>query len=194
VILFVVYALALGLVLPSVIKSQYPAETKQIDRINSQITRLDKQKSSQDKVAGDAKKPKATRDAAKAKSKSLDKQITKANDEITSIGKKFQGFVFACYGVLLAVLLLIVAPITALTGQTIGMRFRRVRVVRADGGPVGWAGAFLRFLPPLVLAIFLPSLGAMLGLGMVLWFFRDRNRQGFHDKLAKTLVVAAAAD
>ena len=36
------------------------------------------------------------------------------------------------------------------------------------------------------------GLGAIAGLGMVLWFFRDRNHQGFHDKLAKTLVVADA--
>ena len=32
---------------------------------------------------------------------------------------------------------------------------------------------------------------AIIGLGMVLWFLRDKNRQGVHDKLARTLVVDA---
>ena len=37
----------------------------------------------------------------------------------------------------------------------------------------------------------LAQLGPLLALGMVLWGFRDRNGQGVHDKLARTLVVAA---
>jgi len=189
--LFVVYVLALGLLFPSLIKSQYPTQSKQIDGINKQITKLDKQKSQQDTIAGDSKRPKAEQAAAKKESKALDQKITKANDQVTKIAKDFQTFVFSLYGVILAVFLLILVPATAMTGQTIGMRFRKVRVVRSDGSPVGWAGALLRFLPPLVLALLIPQLGALLGLGMVLWFFRDRNHQGVHDKLAKTLVVAA---
>ena len=38
----------------------------------------------------------------------------------------------------------------------------------------------------------IPSLGAILGLGMVAWGFFDRNGQGIHDKLAETLVVVDA--
>jgi len=94
------------------------------------------------------------------------------------------------YAVLLAIFLLYAVPSTALSGKTLGMRLRHVRVVRADGSPVTWAGAFGRFVVPFAVALLLPQLGAVIGLGMVLWFLRDKNRQGVHDKIARTLVVA----
>ena len=43
----------------------------------------------------------------------------------------------------------------------------------------------------LALSGFLGPIALILGLGTVLWNIRDRNRQGFHDKLAKTFVVDA---
>ncbi|MGZ6897388.1 MAG: RDD family protein [Acidimicrobiia bacterium] len=190
-VLFVIYIVALTAVLPALLKSQYPAQTKQIDAINKQIDSLDKQKTKADDRAGNSKLSKADRDAAKAQSKKLDKTITKKNDRITKIAEDFQGFAISMYIALLGVFLLFLVPMTAMTGQTLGMRIRHVRVVRVDGSPVGWPGAFGRFVVPLALALLIPQLGALIGLGLVLWFFRDRNRQGFHDKLAKTLVVAA---
>ena len=42
---------------------------------------------------------------------------------------------------------------------------------------------------PIAIALYVPQLGPVLGLGLVLWGFRDRNKQGIHDKLAKTIVV-----
>jgi uncharacterized RDD family membrane protein YckC len=41
------------------------------------------------------------------------------------------------------------------------------------------------------LAVAIPQLGALLGLAMVAWGYFDRNGQGIHDKLARTLVVDA---
>lgn len=190
-ILFVIYVLALSLVLPAALKSQYPAQTDRIDSINKEIKRLDREKGNADDDADDKKLSTSERDAAKTKSKSLQKQIDKKNDQITNIAKDFQSFALLMYGGLLVIFLLYAVPATALTGQTLGMRLRRVRVVRADGSPVGWAGAFGRFVIPFAIALLLPQLGAIIGLGMVLWFLRDKNRQGVHDKLARTLVVAA---
>ena len=189
-VLFVVYILAFAALLPALVDQRYPAQTKRIDAINKQTTQLDKQQTKADDRAGNSKLSKTDRATAKAESKSLGKQITKNNDKVTTISKDFQGFALVLYGVILVVMLAIVVPPVALTGQTLGMRIRKVRVVRVDGSPVGWGGAFTRFLIPLALALFIPSLGAIAGLGMVVWFFRDRNRQGIHDKLAKTLVVA----
>jgi uncharacterized RDD family membrane protein YckC len=48
-----------------------------------------------------------------------------------------------------------------------------------------------RFALPILLALAIPSFGVILGLGMVAWGFFDRNGQGIHDKLARTLVVDA---
>ena len=82
-------------------------------------------------------------------------------------------------------------PITALKGRTLGMRGRKIRVVRVDGSPVGWYASFTRFALPILLALAIPSFGVILGLGMVAWGYFDRNGQGIHDKLARTLVVDA---
>ena len=129
--------------------------------------------------------------AAKRESKRLDNAINDANDTLNKVAKDFQGFLLLMYAALLVVFLLITVPSTAITGQTIGMKLRKVRVVRVDGSKVGWAGAFARFVVPLTIALLLPQLGAIIGLGLVLWFLRDKNRQGVHDKLARTLVVDA---
>ena len=190
-IFFLIYILAFALLLPSLVNQRYPAQTKRIDAINKEITRLDQQKTKADNRAGNSKLSKPDRATAKADAKALDKQITKRNDSVTTISKEFQGFALLLYAGILVVMLAIVVPATTMTGQTLGMRLRKVRVVRVDGSPVGWIGAFTRFLIPLALALFIPSLGAIAGLGMVVWFFRDRNRQGLHDKLAKTVVVVA---
>jgi hypothetical protein len=90
-------------------------------------------------------------------------------------------------------ILLYLVPLTALTGRTFGMRRRHIKVVRVDGSPVTWAAAFIRFAVPVVIALALfpalQSLAFAVGLGLVLWGFRDPNKQGIHDKLAKTIVV-----
>jgi uncharacterized RDD family membrane protein YckC len=96
---------------------------------------------------------------------------------------------YLSYLVVLVLALLYLVPMTAITGRTLGMRGRKIRVVKTDGTPVGWYGAFVRFLIPILLALAIPTLGPLLGLGMVLWAFRDANGQGIHDKLAKTVIV-----
>jgi uncharacterized RDD family membrane protein YckC len=266
-ILFVIYILALTLVLPALLKSQYPEQTKRIEAINRNIDTLDEFKSfadsradrdtpsssdardarqEQEKIDNDreclsgdldaancarARKLVADRvaatgqessqaavtignqlttqsdwaqdridrtrpsvddgKAAKRASRRLQNQIDDATDTVTDISKDFQSFALLMYGGLLVIFLLITVPSTAITGQTLGMRLRGVRVVRVDGSKVGWAGAFARFVVPFAIALLLPQLGAIIGLGMVLWYLRDKNRQGVHDKLARTLVVEA---
>ncbi len=54
----------------------------------------------------------------------------------------------------------------------------------------GWYGSFVRFFVPILVALAIPTIGPLLGLGIVLWGFRDANGQGIHDRLAQTIVVA----
>lgn len=73
------------------------------------------------------------------------------------------------------------AFLVLMKGQTPGKRLLRARVIRLDGRPVGWWVAFERF----------GGYGAsivtgLLGFAEILW---DRNRQGMHDKIARTVVV-----
>jgi hypothetical protein len=82
-------------------------------------------------------------------------------------------------------------PVTAIKGRTLGMRGRKIKVVRIDGSPVGWYASFTRYALPILLALAIPSFGVILGLGMVAWGYFDRNGQGIHDKLARTIIVDA---
>ncbi len=67
-------------------------------------------------------------------------------------------------------------------GQSFGKTFIGLRVVRTDGGPIDYKTAILRHMVGYPLAIL------SFGLGM-LWTFWDAKQQGWHDKLAKTIVV-----
>jgi uncharacterized RDD family membrane protein YckC len=107
-----------------------------------------------------------------------------------TLSDDIRGAQYVAYVVVLVLALLYLVPATAITGRTLGMRGRKIRVVRADGSPVGWYGAFTRFFVPILVALAIPTLGPVLGLGIVLWGYRDPNGQGVHDKLARTLVVA----
>lgn len=73
-------------------------------------------------------------------------------------------------------------------GRTFGMRLFKLRLVKARGDDheVGWIRAALRWVLSLL------SL-SVLALGF-LWVLIDERRQGWHDKLAGTLVVRAETD
>ena len=67
-------------------------------------------------------------------------------------------------------------------GQTPGMKVLRVRVVRErDGGPVTMGQAYLRLL-----GFWISS--AVFYLGFI-WILFDGRRQGWHDKIAGTVVI-----
>ena len=66
-------------------------------------------------------------------------------------------------------------------GQTLGMRAWRIRVVAADGGPVTWPRALLRFA-----AAWLSLLPAGLGFW---WSLFDAENRCWHDLIARTRVI-----
>lgn len=88
----------------------------------------------------------------------------------------------AVYGVALALYLVNFVLIAGVSGQTLGKRLIGVRIVREDGAPFGIGGAALRHTAGYLLS----ALGAFLGYVWILW---DPKQQGWHDKLARTLVV-----
>ncbi len=116
--------------------------------------------------------------------KQLQTRIDKLGDKVrtTTIVTLVITFLFA---------MVYLVPIVVRKGYTFGMRNRGLRIIRVDGSPVGWYGAFTHFAVPVLLAIAIPQWGPILGLGMIAWGYFDRNGQGIHDKLARTLVVAA---
>ena len=70
---------------------------------------------------------------------------------------------------------------TGASGETFGKLIMKLRVVSMDGGPCSFRQATFRTLG------YLPSL-TLAGLGF-LWICWDDNDQGWHDKLAHTLVL-----
>lgn len=66
-------------------------------------------------------------------------------------------------------------------GRTLGMRLLKLRVIREDGSELGIGGAAIRWLG-LWLAFVICFIG-------VIWVAFDSRHQGWHDKIAKTLVV-----
>jgi uncharacterized RDD family membrane protein YckC len=67
-------------------------------------------------------------------------------------------------------------------GQSFGKRFIGIRVVRTDGRPIDYQTAVLRHIVGYPLSILLFGLG-------VVWMLLDGRAQGWHDKLAKTVVI-----
>jgi uncharacterized RDD family membrane protein YckC len=68
-------------------------------------------------------------------------------------------------------------------GRTIGMRVFGLRVVQEDGRSLGLREAVIRYI-----GLVVSFLACFAG---VLWVARDVRHQGWHDKLARTLVVRA---
>lgn len=66
-------------------------------------------------------------------------------------------------------------------GATPGMNILELKLIKEDGSKPGYLTGLLRYLG-LLISIFVFLLG-------VLWIFKDKNNQGWHDRLARTYVV-----
>lgn len=91
-------------------------------------------------------------------------------------------FVFVAFqAYLVAVIVLYYGVCWTRTGQTLGMRTWKIRVLRTNGTRLRWRDVFVRM-----------AAGALswaaLGLGY-LWLFIDRETLTWHDRLSKTRVV-----
>lgn len=72
---------------------------------------------------------------------------------------------------------------TRRSGQTPGKQLMNLRVVKEDGSALTDTDAILRFI-----GYYINSAVIMIGW---IWAFFDEKGQGWHDKIAKTLVVKA---
>jgi uncharacterized RDD family membrane protein YckC len=75
-------------------------------------------------------------------------------------------------------------------GQSIGKRALGIRVVRVDGGPIGYGPAFGRVAFTYVLNIITFGIGSLVD---VIWILWDSRKQALHDKVVKSVVVKADA-
>lgn len=73
--------------------------------------------------------------------------------------------------------------LTRRDGQTPGKSVMKIRVVKTDGTPIDDATAVIRYVGRYISGIIVIGL---------LWALWDENRQGWHDKVAGTVVVRVA--
>ena len=71
------------------------------------------------------------------------------------------------------------------SGQTVGKKVMGIRVIREDGGPLGYGAATGRYF-----ARVLSAIPCLLGYFWMLW---DDKKQTWHDKLVRSYVVTADA-
>jgi hypothetical protein len=204
-VLALIYLLGVSLVLPAVLRSTHPAEMERLDEISETVPSLEDrrdarrdraeqaaQRAARARRAGreaDAAAARAEARAARADAGRIDRRIEALQQEARELQGRFLVVSYlVALGIVLACLAYLVPP-TALGGQTLGKRLRRVWVVDRDGHRAGWRRATIRYLLPVGLAVLVPQLGLVVALGVVAWALRDRNRQGLHDRVAGTLVV-----
>lgn len=208
--LLIVFGAVLLYIAPALQSQRYP---EQYDRISVLNDRYDSAKS-------DAKKADEKADAAEdaadgAKADGADDAVEKAdvaaaaraesdaaNGEVDSLKKEsddvwseVRGFAFLVQEAAFVLAMLYLVVPSARMGQTLGKRLRGVRAVRVTGEPLGWSGSLVRYgaiiFPLNALWLIAGPLAVALVLFGVLGWMRNPNGQGMHDRIAKTLVVAA---
>lgn len=91
--------------------------------------------------------------------------------------------VLACLG-----LVVVQAYLVATTGQSVGKRASRIRIVKHDGRPVGFVDGVLVRSWLFGAVGWVPGIGGVIGLADVLFIFRG-DRRCLHDLLAGTKVI-----
>lgn len=101
------------------------------------------------------------------------------------------GIVFIVLGVICLIALLVVnLRLLGRQGQSLGKKWAKVRVVRADGSPASLGRLVgLRYIVNSMIGV-IPMVGSVYGLIDILFIFRG-DRRCIHDMIADTKVVVA---
>jgi uncharacterized RDD family membrane protein YckC len=208
--LVVIFVAVLMYIAPALQEQRYPEQYDQLttlkDAYDSAQATADKADATADDAqaaADDAKAANADDAAdkadvaknARAKSDAANAEVDRLKKQSDDVWSEVRGFAFLLQeGAFVLALLYLVVP-SAREGQTLGKRLRGVRVVREAGAPLGWSGSLVRYgviiFPLNALWFIAGPLALAVVLFFVLGWMRNPNRQGMHDRFAKTIVVAA---
>jgi curved DNA-binding protein CbpA len=195
----------------AIIDNQYPEQTDRIDTLVDRVDDADQEvddaeealdraenrltDARQDNDAAAEADAREDVDQAEARVREAERRSEDLNDELVEAQNELRPQYLMITAAVFVLSLLYTVPMSARTGQTLGKRLRKVRLVREDGSAPRWGASLTHYGVPIAVALllsgFLGPLALVAGLGMVLWNIRDRNRQGVHDKLAHTFVVQA---
>jgi len=179
-------------------KNQKPEVVDRVNALQKEIDAQNKIKSDADKrVSADKqanntdsqKTDQAASDAAKQKISDLTKQ---RDDEYAKLNPYLLGGTVLAFGLGL----LYLAVPSAISGRTLGKKQQHLVVLRENGSPLGWSGAFVRYGSVVVATMVLFTLlrlgplgGVIVLFGVTMWM-RNPNMQGLHDRIAHTIVVS----
>jgi hypothetical protein len=180
-------------VMPAVLENRYPNRVERIDAISKCLKALDVDEPKPAKLRSDCERE-GVQLGDVSTNKKKDAEVERLKDEATDVQRPMLGTTYLLLAGLFVLCLLYVVPSTVATGQTLGKKLRQVWLVRVDGSKVRLGGAIAHYAVPVAVAIAIPQIGVIIALGMVLWSLRDRNGQGVHDKLARTVVVDVPPD
>jgi curved DNA-binding protein CbpA len=185
-----------GVAFRSLSKSQKPEVVHKMDQLNNELTATQKRIDAQVKARDQAKtdnKPAVAAAADKAK-KASEKHYDQVTKDIQSETAKLSSIYWMVSVVFGLLLLLIFAVPSARSGRSPGKALGKIRLVRAaDGAAIGWSEALKHYG---VVIGFIVIAGTILGppawivaLFGVTSFIRNPKRQGWHDRIARTVVA-----
>lgn len=197
----------------ALVRNQYPGETGALERLADRIEEADERAAEAGDRADEAEaaaevaeeegddlavaEARADVEEASAEQDAAEAEAERAEDEARGVQRDLGAALYLpIVAPFVAGLVYLVVP-SALTGQTLGKRLRGIRVIRLDGSAPGLSASTVRYgLPVLVVAFLwvglaLGPLAIMVTLLGVLMWLRSPNQQGLHDRVAKTVVVAA---
>lgn len=97
-------------------------------------------------------------------------------------GAALAGIILVAYLVVIIIWVGYMVYFTGTSGQTVGKKAMKIKVIRKDGSPVGVGYALLRETVGKYISALVLNLG-------YLWMLWDQEKQTWHDKIAGTLVV-----
>jgi curved DNA-binding protein CbpA len=180
-------------------KHEKPAVVHTIDRLNTDIDNANKAKDQANTDLNNAKKANNADAIASSQKRVNDltqeiKDKTKQHDDEAA---KLNGYFFGAIAASFLVGFLYLLIPSMVTGRTLGKRLQHLKVVRDDGSPLRAGDAIKRYgviiLATFAFYLFVRELGAVVVLVGVTTWMRNQNFQGWHDRLARTIVVNDAA-
>ena len=174
--------------------SQKPEVVKKVDQLQKSQTSTQKQIDATAKQR-DAEKDTIKKSALNAQKKQLETKFDQLQKDIIKEDGKLNGLRVTSFAGGTVLAMLIFAVPSALTGRSPGKAIRKLKLVKMDGSPAGWSGALTHYGVVLGFLLITSALGQLAQISWIVAVFgvssfnRNPNRQGWHDRIAKTLVV-----
>jgi hypothetical protein len=180
----------------------YVLANQQKPAVVDKIDQLKKVRDADQKVVDDAQKARdAIKDKNSADYKAADEKLTavkktlKSDDDVLNTENgKLRSVQIEAVIIAGAVTLAVFVIPTALTGRSPGKAIRKIKLVKDDAvTPVGWSTAFIHYgvtIGFLMVTLILIPLAAVVAVFGVSNYSRNPKRQGWDNRLSKTVVIA----